>query len=93
MDPCFGKYGFSACHYPNGLCTAKDTCRCRAGWCGPDCNIPVCFGLANEFACNFPHGHCISPNKCKCEANYYGYNCKYPRRHHDHHIGIPKPQP
>ena len=46
-------------------------CRCRAGWSGVACNIPVCLG-----GCS--HGRCVSPNTCLCEKGWEGVSCSAP---------------
>ena len=55
-----------------GLCVAPETCRCKAGWGGFDCTLPMC-----DTPC--PRDQfCIGNNRCACKPGFSGPDCGTP---------------
>ncbi len=62
-----------------GECTDEDTCECKRGFFGNQCQITHCYGhLSTGSGVCSSQGKCISPNKCICDAGYRGHKCHLP---------------
>src|SRR5690606_24228355 len=66
-----------ACSYPNGTCIDSNTCKCKPGYTGAECETIICYGQPDTIACNYPNGDCVAPDKCLC-AGYTDAECKIP---------------
>ena len=87
----FSCYGYDyndscACSSGNGQCIAQDTCCCKEGFFGlqceqvnisKNCTCPLlCYGIIydNIYVCG-SHGICIVEDTCECEEGYSGLEC------------------
>ena len=58
----------------HGSCVGFDICRCRVGWGGGSCAIPLCAGVAD---CS-GNGECVAPDVCQCYDGYSSSDCGTP---------------
>ncbi|KAK7501166.1 hypothetical protein BaRGS_00007651, partial [Batillaria attramentaria] len=52
-----------------GRCVAFNRCKCRPGYTGAQCQLPICI-----LPC-LNGGTCQAPYSCKCPTGYYGSRC------------------
>ena len=55
-----------------GHCVGADKCKCKPGWDGVDCTIPICTNHCLD------RQLCVAPNECGCIPGYKGEYCNQP---------------
>ncbi|EFC50603.1 basal body protein [Naegleria gruberi] len=77
---CYGKlYTDAAVCSGKGLCMDENSCSCRTGFSGLNCQFNLCFGIDGNSSsvCN-GNGDCVGVNNCKCKTGFTGSSCNIP---------------